>query len=112
MTGHTYETAGHAAAVAAAVSNPTRTRGKAKIKTKLRYPLVTFNRLPAYLRDNEFVTGVLRLACSLSDCELTDANLPRHVLYAAYGIITELLIWARCSNEQRLHCSLHRRPAE
>ena len=46
----------HDAAVAAAVSNPRRRHGKAKA-TALHQPLVSFHRLPKYLRDNEYVVG-------------------------------------------------------
>ena len=47
------ETPAHAAAVAAAASNPRRRHGKAKV-TSLSQPLVSWHRLPDYLQDNEF----------------------------------------------------------
>mmetsp|Transcript_12398 Transcript_12398/g.34813 ORF Transcript_12398/g.34813 Transcript_12398/m.34813 type:complete len:326 (-) Transcript_12398:222-1199(-) len=49
----------HDAAVAAAISNPRRRHGKAKA-TPLHQPLVSFHRLPKYLRDNEYIVGHYR----------------------------------------------------
>jgi hypothetical protein len=52
----------HDAAVQAAMSNPIRRHGKAKTKTSLHQPLVTWHRLPSYLRDNEYIVGTRRNA--------------------------------------------------